>query len=100
MHFLNKMDIKGMTMVLCGSAQSFYTTFIIFPKNLPSVSTVSSMWHAIPCRVYLSQIVHVTFQHVTNNPSPLTTAVLEEFSHCVSTSPTPPVQDLMGGHSL
>lgn len=43
MHFLNQMDIKGMTMVLCGSAQSFYNAFIIFPKNLLSVSTVPSM---------------------------------------------------------
>lgn len=52
MYFLNQMDIKGMTLVLCGFV------FIIFPKNLLSVSIAPSMWHPIPCRVYLPQIVH------------------------------------------
>lgn len=42
MYFLNQMNIKVMTMVLCGSAESFYTAFI-FPKYLPSISTVPSM---------------------------------------------------------
>lgn len=99
MHFLNQMDIKGITIVLCGSAQSFYTAFI-FPKNLLSVSVVSSMWHAISCGVYLSQIVHQRpFSMSSVILPPPTTSVLEEFSYCVSTS-TPPVQGLMGGHSL
>lgn len=58
MHFLNQMDIKGMTMVLCCSAQSFYSVFIIFSKNLLSISIVSYMGHAVSCRLYLSQIIH------------------------------------------
>lgn len=62
MYFLNQMDIKGMTMVLCGSAQSFYIVFIIFlricfPSVLLLVCDMPSPVQSICHRLYISDFL-------------------------------------------